>query len=190
MKRYVMVIVLLAGFCILGGCGNDECTTCPELPVADYPIARFSFAYSGGTAEQTESIRCALGYETSMFPDTIATVILRDGDVGIRRTFDAENSPNFVAFSDTMINGINDRMRLTVWRYPGGLTMSLGNFESALFMGGLTGDMNPDLAGAQITRVMMTIRTVTISVPGDDPNSDGNWTDYDFTIEYFVFGVI
>ena len=190
MKRYVMAIVLLAAFCILSGCGNDECPTCPEPPAADYPIAQFSFVFSGGTAEQIESLRCALGYETYTYADTIATVILQNGDMGIRRTFDAENSPNFVAFSEMMTNGIDDTMRLTAWRLPGGLPMSVGSSESVLFMGGLTGDMNPDLAGAQITKVMMTIRMVIISVPGHDPNGNGNWTDYDITIDYFVFGVI
>ncbi len=185
MKRYVMAIVLLAAFCILSGCGNDECPTCPEPP-----IAQFSFVFSGGTAEQIESLRCALGYETHTYADTIATVILQDGDMGIRRTFDAENSPNFVAFSEMMTNGIDDTMRLTAWRLPGGLPMSVGSSESVLFMGGLTGDMNPDLAGAQITKVMMTIRMVIISVPGHDPNGNGNWTDYNITIDYFVFGVI
>ena len=190
MRLSAKLIVLLAAFCIIGGCSDDECPSCPEPPVDDYPIAQFSFEFSGGAAEQVESFRCALRYDTNTSTDSIATVILRDGDTGICRTFDAENSPNFSAFSEMMTNGSDDMIQLIGWRLPSELISGFGGAESSVFMGGLTGDMNPDLAGAQITGVMMTIQAVAIDIPGYDPNGDGNWTDWEFNINYMVFGVI
>ena len=67
---------------------------------------------------------------------------------------------------------------------PGGGGGGAGNTESVIF----PGSNGIDLEGCTIDSIDLLITDIVLDVPGTNPNSDGNWTDYSFTAQVVVNG--
>jgi len=190
MKRtaiHRLALPLLGAILVLAaGCGDDD-PTCPEPE--PYPVAQFGMKMSAGETGLYPTMRFALesGAQFPAIGDTIATLDLRGGEAGLTRTFDASICPNFDAFAATVTNGVNDQFLMYVWS-AGNLYRTMGTWESEDLGGGLDGDLSPDLAGVKVTKLLLTVIDSRIAIPGENPNGDGYWTDYFFTLHYLVYG--
>jgi len=185
-----VVFFLLAAILVLAaGCGDDDAPTCPEPePI---PVAQFVMKLVGGNSHQYPTWRFALQsrFMSPAIGDTIATLDLQDGDAGLIRTFDASNSPNFDQFAATVTNGEDEPFFMYCWPSPGLEPVTSGTVESMAFGGGLDGDLGPDLAGVRVTKLRLNVIDSQINIPGEDPNADGDWTSYVFTLNFLVYGV-
>jgi hypothetical protein len=62
-------------------------------------------------------------------------------------------------------------------------------FSEVEFFNGLPpGNNGIDLAGFQIAYFSLRFDPLVIASPGNDPNSDGKWTDYSFSAVFSVYG--
>ena len=63
-----------------------------------------------------------------------------------------------------------------------------GHFRTRLIPRLVTGEYLPDFAGFKINYFKLTINSLTLDVPGSDPNEDGIWTDYSADLQIEVYG--
>lgn len=139
---------------------------------------------SGGSRGIRTSIDLDVGYRVdtdgllhTLFDDVFAV----NGDAGLLYTATSVSEPNFAAFTALLTDGIDQRI---------GYNTSTGGtdrFESFFF--GAGSSLNGiDFQGFSISRYELFIDQASIESPGSDPNADGNWTDYDVSATFRIFG--
>lgn len=100
--------------------------------------------------------------------------IIRDGDDHHTLVADADNEPDFAAFTHLLTDGVDEEATWCVFleNVGGG---GEGMPESQFFAG--RPGTAPDFAGYTIDRVEFQIDSVLIASPGSDQLHDGIWTD-------------
>jgi hypothetical protein len=121
-------------------------------------------------------------------PGVFNSLVLTPDDTGSSYTIVSSDDEDFTTVTDTLTNGIDDYLSFQYTPYPGGGGSGGGTTESGLFLGGVTGECLPDFAGFQIDYFKLTINSLTLDVPGSDPNEDGIWTDYSIDLQIEVYG--
>ena len=111
--------------------------------------------------------------------------IIRDGDDHQTLVADADNEPDFAAFTHLLTDGVDEEATWCVFleNVGGG---GEGMPESQFFTG--RPGTAPDFAGYTIDRVEFQIDSVLIASPGSDQNHDGIWTDYYLAGRVVVWG--
>lgn len=180
------------GFCaallVLGavGCSDDECPTCPEVPVQ--ALAQIDFDRRGGSSVVTDSAGVVIDVGTiSVDAQAIVDLWFTAADSGRTIRIDASNNPEFAGAIEILTNGGDDRMQLHLFLDPPVGSGTWG-YESDWIDGGTTGDLHPDLAGTEISHVLLHLLDVEFESPGMDPNQDGVWTDYDIDMRLVIMG--
>lgn len=150
-------------------CGTD----------ADVLVASFNDSGSGGTSSIITNLNVELVYE--LFDDEYGiapTQALGVADIG--SAFDLVG-PDLPTVIEQLTNGIDQE--LTVWVGNGGT----GSLESFWFD---DWDFDaPDLAEFDISRIEVFVNAMTFDSPGSDPNGDGNWTDYTYSVTFNFYEV-
>jgi hypothetical protein len=161
MRTVLIVLACIIACSLTAGCSDDaSCPNCPTPEVQEQPLAQFVRAES--YEDQTGnfySVRIKIYYTATN--DTLAYLLVDGTDSGTTFTFDASD-PGFADFAAMATNGIDDRLSVSAMLDPsGGGSGVMGN-ESNYYQGGLSGDMTPDLAGAQVTSILLHLDRLTI----------------------------
>jgi hypothetical protein len=164
----------------LAGCSDS---TKPSIPLAEIPLRA-----AGGSSSIFCSLNVYVGYATGLSingPMIIDTVTITGPTAAaeVRTGGDA-------GFADAvaMLTDGADQVIQRGFFNPVGGGSSLTGPESGFIGGGVSGTLSPDFAGYTITRIVLTVDTMTFATPGSDPNGNGNWTDYLFSGHVIVEG--
>jgi hypothetical protein len=151
-------------------------------------LASVSHNASGGVSVIATGIEIGLAVFESM-PDgrIFDEILLTPDDEGSEFTVYASDDASFQTITGLLTNGVDDRAGIFYDLEPVGEGGS-ANLESAFFEGGETGEYLPDFAGFQIDYFTLRIDTLTFDIPGSDPNEDGIWTDYSYTVQVKIYG--
>lgn len=182
-SRILILILVLSS--VLIGCGDDDPAAPPEAPRA---LAQLHMQDGGGSAIRAGTMTVAFSMGVDTYDEaTLYEFSVSNDDQDSTVVIDAQNSPGFADVVAILTNGTDDFTR-TSQELPGGGGGSRGRQESNLILGGVTGEYEPDLAGAEITHALLHMDVVSLDVPGSDPNGDGNWTDYIFASRLVIMG--
>jgi hypothetical protein len=98
------------------------------------------------------------------------------------------SGPEFDFLVNTFTNGIDDSLGYSISTFSAG-GVSTSTVPESVFFNGAPGQKNGiDLAGSSIGEIDFFV-TNNISSPGSDPNHDGIWTDYAFSVNMQVQSV-
>lgn len=154
MRGQPVLLILATIMCLLPACGEDD-ATCPA--VAEQPLAQYVRVYSGSVGQTIGALGIDFSYATG---DTLFHLSLDENDKEMKFTFDADRGPDFARAVAMLTNGVNDNVLLYL-RLPNGTILSGGgNTEALVWQGGYSGGYYPDLQGAGITRLDVTIDNI------------------------------
>lgn len=178
------VAALLLPLALLAGCGDDSSSTAPAIEQA---LGQISVSRSGGSSSVFDSITLTLSIEVPTVAARIASLeiasqVLTVDEIGT--TIELSQLDGWDVAVATLTNGEDDFVTIAA-TVPSGSGGSSTSRESTMFGGGFTGDLDPDFAGYTVTRLILKVRSVVFNTPGENPNSNGIWTDY-FVDGYIV----
>jgi hypothetical protein len=178
MRISLLFVVCAFALSALAGCSDDDCAPCTPCD-SEQPLAQMNIGM-GGSTNGTVGTTLRIYFVTSS-GDTLFDMEITATDDGTVRMVDADVYPNFAAAADRLSDGVNDLWFFYVAYVPGGLAGGGGSYETDWLEGGFTGTYDPDLQGAQITKIYLYLDVVTIT------QSVGN-TDWDLDARVVVFG--
>jgi hypothetical protein len=181
-RCFLPIVILIV---LLTGCSNDDCG--PTSVVTPHPLAQMILEFSAGTNTASDSMNLSLSVGSSPLEQTIFDVRVTNTDESSRFTVSGASNPDFAAVAAVLTNGSDDQMRMGV-SVVGGDNGYLTTNESTWLNGGLTGDYDPDLMGAEITSIIVHLDLIEIDSPGSDPNGNGQWTDFQLRILVVTLG--
>ena len=160
MRTVLIVLACIIAVGFTAGCSDDDCPSCPPPEVEEQPLAQFVRAERyENQAGAFFSVRIKILYSATN--DTLAYLLVDGSDSGTTFTFDASD-PGFAGFAAMATNGVDDQLSVSAMLDPaGGGSGSFGG-ESNFLQGGLTGDLTPDLAGTQVTSILLHLDRLTI----------------------------
>jgi len=173
--------LLLACAVILGmaaGCGDDECSPCDPV-VSDQPLAQIDIGTFG-----RENVILSDTLEISFVSsnnETLFKMIVTPADQGTTKMVNAGVYPQFTAAAARLSDGVNDQWTFHIRTFPSDVGGGTITSESGWLSGGYAGGYTPDLHGAEITRIWINLREVTI-----DQGSD--YTFYGVTARVVIMG--
>lgn len=105
-------------------------------------------------------------------------------DVGRTFTATAQTDPDFGGFVSLLTNGNDDIMMLGTSNPFSGA----GFLESSAWTQLPPSSNGLDLRGFPVRRITLTVDSLSINTPGENPNGDGNWTDRSFsgTLKFYT----
>ena len=178
MKALLVLIVCAAALGLLYGCGEDDCNPSGVCLVSEQPLAEFTHGVDASTESGYDSVRIVI-ICYSAYPDTLVDMYIDESDEGSTVTIDAGSNPDFNNAAATLTNGINDLIYVLAIYKPSGTFTGIS--ESDLLKGGLTGEYLPDLAGTELTKVLVHLDNIYIY--------DGGTTwYYDIDFRVVIFG--
>ncbi len=180
MKSVITALLCLIALGLLYGCSED-CDPCSVAPTPVQPLAQIIRESAWGWPGSLDTLRLVLVYIAEQ--DTLYDILVTESDEGTTFTVDGSNNPDFAEAVARLTNGVDEQMGIYTSFYPGG-GGETGMFspESNFLDGGLTNDMYPDLAGAEITEVLIHIDYISIDVVA------GPYTNYDCDIRVVFMG--
>jgi len=170
---------------LLSACGDDDDPTGPSTPVQ--PIAQIDLDAAGGGAVRAATMfgRFRVGGSADGPAIFDRSFIPSEQDSILR--IDATTNSEFEAAVELLTNGTNDTASW-IREFPGGGGSSNTTSEASFIQGGLSGEYEVDMTGARIEYALLHIDRMRLDIPGDDPNGDGNWTNYEFRLRLVFFG--
>lgn len=174
MKHLLVLFACVVALGFLNSCSDDDCAPCAPCPVPEQPLAEYLRDTGGGGSGGYDSLRVTFHYTATT--DTLFDLYVDETDEGYTLTIDGTNNPDFTEAIALLTNGVDDYMQLWV-RFPNGSGGGIGSTESYFLRGGLTGDWDPDLAGAEVTTILLHMDDIMI-------DNQGGYTDYE--IEYRI----
>lgn len=162
-------------------CGGDS--TAPVVELANEVVT-----VQAGSAVVSSQIyiRVGIGPFDSEANWLFDQMFIRDGDEGSTLVANAQTEPDFAAFVTALTNGTPD----AVARYVGLTVNPIGGTqfftEAAAFPAKVPA--GPDFQGYEIESIRFQIDAVLIATPGQNPNGDGNWTDFQLQGRLIVRG--
>jgi len=178
-SRFSRLMSGLVAALALAGCSDS---TKPSIPLAEIPLRA-----AGGANSIFSSLNVYVGYATGL---SISGPMIIDTVTVTGPTPAAEVRTGGAGFADAvakLTDGTDDLIQRGFY-YPAGGGSSVTGPESNFIAGGVSGTLSPDFAGYTITRIVLTVDTMTFATPGSDPNGNGNWTDYLFSGHVIVEG--
>ncbi|MDJ0974746.1 MAG: hypothetical protein QNJ98_09835 [Planctomycetota bacterium] len=181
--RAAVLSILSTAFLATAACGGGGGSGgSPEVM-----LAQFNNTSAGGTAIAANFVdfRLSGGLFGGSHETPIAPFV---GTSAVGHVLTA--SPTHPAYDDlvaTLTDGEAGQVGLRI--RPGGMGGAgyVAN-EDHFFGTGDVGTLMPDAAGYAITRIEIEINQLTLVSPGNDPNGDGQWTDYTYDVTVRVFG--
>src|SRR3954470_22899322 len=110
--------------------------------------------------------------------------IIQNTDAQRTLIADANNEPNFAAFTHLLTDGVDEMVTRCMGLFGFG-GESEGSKESSFF--GRTGSA-PDFSGYTIDRVELQLDSASTTSPGSNQGHDGVWTDYYLRGRVVVWG--
>ena len=158
----LLVCTIILG--VTAGCSKDDCSPCAPI-VSDQPLAEFSTRMEG---DLPVVLNDTLGMSfVSPNAETLFSVRLTAADQGTARMVNASAYPQFSAAAARLSDGVDDMWYLWLRTFPGNFGGGSGTTEFGWLKGGYTGEYTPDLHGAEITKVWVLPKEVTIAHAGD-----------------------
>ena len=111
--------------------------------------------------------------------------IIQNTDAQRTLIADANNEPNFAAFTHLLTDGVDEIVTRCAGIFGGG-GESEGSNESSFF--GRTSGSAPDFSGYTIDRVELQLDSASTTSPGSNQGHDGVWTDYYLRGRVVVWG--
>lgn len=179
MKGIIVLSLCLLALGLFCGCSED-CDPCSPTPVPEQPLAQIIRESGGGSSGSWDTLRLVLLYEAQQ--DTLYDVLVTEDDDGATITVDSSNNPDFAEAVARLTNGVDEYMTIWTFVYPGMSGGGLGASESNHLDGGLTKDMYPDLAGAEVTKILIHIDYISIDIVA------GPMTTYECNIRVVFMG--
>jgi hypothetical protein len=177
MRTFLFVIACIAALALVGGCGDDECDPCAPV-VQEQPLALLDAGMGGGGSYGTDTLWV---FFVSSNNDTLFSLLVTENDDGTSVTIDAGLYPELENAAATFTDGVDDSWTFWVRLYPGGGGGGTGTYESRWIEGGLTGEYDPDLHGAEVTGVIVRLDDVIV-------DNQGGWTDYSVQARIIIMG--
>ena len=175
MRTTLIILACIFTLIIISGCGDDECDPCVPIVPAQ-PLAQMDLGLGGGTSTGSDTLWV---YFVSSENDTLFDMLLTLDDDGTTKMIDAAGYPNFADAVLRLSDGVDDMWTFWVRLYPSG--GGGGNYESNWLDGGLTGEYDPDLYGAEITKALIHLDEVFVDNQGDR-------TDYNVEARLVIIG--
>lgn len=176
MKRLLVVFACIAALGLLSGCGDDDCSPCAPIP--DQPLAQYSEYVGGSIYASHDSIRLICSYSATT--DTLYDVFIDASDDGTTIEIDGSNNPDFDEAVAILTNGEDEDMHFWVyWPYSTG--SGTPGTESEFLNGGFSHEWYPDLAGAEVTRILLHIDYFSI-------DNQGTYTEFDLYYSVVFMG--
>lgn len=157
MRALVSCIVTVLLVSMLSGCEGEDCTPCGPSP--EQALAQFRKEFEFGSQGTADSVFVHLMYMTRA---TVLELNLQPEDEDSVFTIDAVNNPDFDLAAAIMTDGVDDLMEFWVFARPADFGTGIQRYESEFFEGGFTGDLSPDLTGAEITRIFLNVDRLRI----------------------------
>jgi len=178
MKQFLFLFACATALGVLGGCSDDDCSPCSVPSVPDQPLATFSEHIGGGTYASFDSIRLICSYWTTT--DTLYDIFIDASDDGNTITIDENNNPDFNEAVAILTNGLDDDMHFwALW--PNGTGGGSPGTESYFLNGGLSNEWYPDLAGVEVTKILLHVDYFSI-------DNQGTYTEYDLQYRVVFMG--
>jgi WD40 repeat protein/photosystem II stability/assembly factor-like uncharacterized protein len=152
-------------------------------PTVNLPSAIGSAPLEFGGGGSTIHTKAAILVQIGSSP--VFDLALVPADAG--RILSLDSGPVFDAAVASLTDGQDSPMNLRSGVPNGVFGNSHNASESAFFGGSLRGRV--DFAGFDIRSLELRIDEVTLDTPGEDPNGDGQWTDYWVRATLTVYGV-
>ncbi|MBW8042156.1 MAG: PEP-CTERM sorting domain-containing protein [Planctomycetes bacterium] len=177
MKSVALFVLAFFVGCIL-------CSTCEAVPI---PLGEINDDSRGGA----NVIASGLVFSWSPVdePKSLDWGVVTSSDVGRTFTQSAVTSPNFNVFASLLTSGTDDF--LMIWRsFPDivGVGAGTGKLENR-WLNKFIQTESVDFYGWQVTEISLTVNSLTIDTPGNNPNGDGIWTDYAYDITFTIHGI-
>ena len=178
MRSLPLLLACATILCIAAGCGDDECSPC-ALAVSDQPLAQINIGM-GGRENVILSDTLGISFVSSN-NETLFNLIVTPADQGTTKMVNASVYPQFTAAAARLSDGVNDHWTFRIRTFPSDVGAGSTTIESGWLAGGYSGGYTPDLHGAEITRIWINLRAVTI-----DQGSD--YTFYGITARIVIMG--
>ncbi len=196
-------VVLLCGLVLplFTSCGDDD-PVAPTSTVPVQPLAEIRLFTIAGTRAVSDTVVLSFALSVANFPKAgeandnsppvaptpeLVSVRITSTDEGTTRQINASNNPDYQAAIAILTNGVDD-FGQDFFSLVGGGAVGGNQRESSYLNGGILGNYDPDLSGAQITGVTVVFKRVQFDTPGSDPNSDGIWTDFTIDARVVLMG--
>ncbi len=185
MCRKIALLPIILMLVAPAGCSDDD-PAAPAPPREEVRLAIYSYEFlAGSRGIHTDPATFWIEYPggAARLPD----VDLVNGTMGTTVEFDRATAGTR-AFFDKLINGVDETTVSNVEFIVGG-TMFRTLLESDLIDGGVSGTLSPDLDGTTVKKAVVHVDSVWYESPGEDPNRDGDWTDfhYYFRLEFIGY---
>ncbi len=176
--RLLVIVGACAGVLGVAGCGDDGNPLEPSVDETPLATGRFAFGV-GCRVEGSPSVALRLGYSFDGQTGTLRTFDLLDLESGDEVRIDPTDRAEFADFVAMLTDGDDDILyaRMEVTADAGGAIFVTTRPESVYWTERTDGGTGPDLAGANVRRIVVTFESVSIASPGSDPNGDGLWLE-------------
>jgi len=178
MKQFLVLFACAIALGVLSSCGDDDCTPCSVPPVPEQPLAEYLRDAGGGSSGGYDSVRVTCHYTAT--DDTLFDIYVDESDEGYTITIDESNNPDFNEAIARLTNGTDESISFWV-RMPTGSGGGVTSSESNFLKGGLTGDYDPDLTGAEVTKILLHMDHILI-------DNQGTVTDYEIIYRTVFMG--
>lgn len=178
MRTSLILIACTTVLCIAAGCSDDECTPCAPV-VSEQPLAQIDLHAGGGTSSAV-SDTMRIDFVSSSY-DTLFDMYVTEADSGTVKVINAGKYPPFTDAAARLSDGVNDQWMFWARYVPDIGGGGSGTLESNHLNGGFTGEFNPDLLGAEITKIWLYINQVSIV-------QEGGYTTYDIDVCVVIMG--
>ena len=110
-------------------------------------------------------------------------------DIGSTFVLTAADDPDFTPLVTLMTDGLSNRVGYVMaWTPIGPDYGGNADYESVVFAGSPFMTNGIDLQGTVIDSFALHINDLNLDSPGSDPNGQGNWTDFRFSVTLEVYG--
>jgi len=94
--------------------------------------------------------------------ETLFNVRISPADQGATKVVSASSYPKFTAAAARLSDGVNDQWTFSIRTFPTDIGAGSISVESGWLGGGYTGTYTPDLHGAEITKIWIVLKQVTV----------------------------
>ena len=177
MRTFLVMMACVVTLSVLAGCSDEECDPCvPVVPVQ--PLAQMDAAMGGGSSMGTDTLWV---YCVSSNSDTLFDLLVTEDDEGTVKMVDAGLYPEFANAAATLTDGVDDGWTFWVRLHPDGGGGGAGRSESTWLEGGLTGEYDPDLHGAEVSQILINLDYIYV-------DNQISWTDFSVEVRLVIMG--
>jgi len=175
LRSPLLLSLALATLALIAGCSDDDDPSAPVGPDDPVPVAEMDYTMGHGSEDSTlTSLSITLRYEGDADAH-LGPFVIEAGDTGRTIAIDASSSPTFASFVAHLVDGEDDVLHVdNVFNGHLATTSRTESQWLELTGGKMRGAI---LEGYEISGIDILVGEVAFTVPGIDPNGDGEWTD-------------